>query len=114
MSTFLLIFLSLFQELWIAKFQESIENYESIQLKDMLKCTPLYSSSLSLRRYSSIQPNPYVSQGASDVKSTHDGIQLGRHGENHGVIMEDHQSEPEMAAISNTRGSIPSPDIRIV
>uniref|UniRef100_A0A183EKD6 PH domain-containing protein n=1 Tax=Gongylonema pulchrum TaxID=637853 RepID=A0A183EKD6_9BILA len=41
-----------YQELWIEKFQESIENYESIQLKDMLKCTPLYSS-LSLRRCSS-------------------------------------------------------------
>ena len=59
------------QELWIEKFQESIENYESIQLKvssfpsgtqrdsnnvsrlqDMLKCTPLYSS-LSMRRCSS-------------------------------------------------------------
>uniref|UniRef100_A0A158P6A7 Pleckstrin homology domain-containing family G member 7 n=1 Tax=Angiostrongylus cantonensis TaxID=6313 RepID=A0A158P6A7_ANGCA len=40
------------KELWIAKFQESIENYESIQLKDMLKCTPLFSS-LSLRRCSS-------------------------------------------------------------
>ncbi|VDO37496.1 unnamed protein product [Haemonchus placei] len=37
------------KELWIEKFQESIENYESIQLKDMLKCTPLFSS-LSLRR----------------------------------------------------------------
>ncbi|CAI4221231.1 unnamed protein product [Auanema sp. JU1783] len=40
------------KELWIEKFQESIENYESIQLKDMLKCTPLFSS-LSLRRCSS-------------------------------------------------------------
>ncbi|KAK6728848.1 hypothetical protein RB195_006112 [Necator americanus] len=39
------------KELWIEKFQESIENYESIQLKDMLKCTPLFSS-LSLRRCS--------------------------------------------------------------
>ncbi|CAJ0574008.1 unnamed protein product, partial [Mesorhabditis spiculigera] len=40
------------KERWIEKFQESIENYESIQLKDMLKCTPLFSS-LSLRRCSS-------------------------------------------------------------
>lgn len=40
------------KELWIEKFQESIENYESIQLKDMLKCTPLFSS-LTLRRCSS-------------------------------------------------------------
>ncbi|VDN58112.1 unnamed protein product [Dracunculus medinensis] len=40
------------KELWIERFQESIENYESIQLKDMLKCTPLFSS-LSLRRCSS-------------------------------------------------------------
>uniref|UniRef100_A0A914WG77 Uncharacterized protein n=1 Tax=Plectus sambesii TaxID=2011161 RepID=A0A914WG77_9BILA len=32
---------------WIHKFQESIENYESIQLKDMLKCTPLLSNSMS-------------------------------------------------------------------
>ncbi|CAD6184237.1 unnamed protein product [Caenorhabditis auriculariae] len=40
------------KDLWIEKFQESIENYESIQLKDMLKCTPLFSS-LSLRRCSS-------------------------------------------------------------
>ncbi|KAK0425418.1 hypothetical protein QR680_009190 [Steinernema hermaphroditum] len=36
------------KDLWIDKFQESIENYESIQLKDMLKCTPLFSS-LSFR-----------------------------------------------------------------
>jgi len=36
----------------IEKFQESIESYESIQLKDMLRCTPLFSS-LSLRRSSS-------------------------------------------------------------
>ena len=40
------------KEIWIEKFQESIENYESIQLKDMLRCTPLFSS-LSLRRCSS-------------------------------------------------------------
>ncbi|KAH7727514.1 Protein Y95B8A.12 b [Aphelenchoides avenae] len=40
------------KEVWIEKFQESIENYESIQLKDMLRCTPLFSS-LSLRRSSS-------------------------------------------------------------
>ncbi|VDN02634.1 unnamed protein product [Thelazia callipaeda] len=49
------------KELWIGKFQESIENYESIQLKDMLKCTPLYSS-LSLRRCSSsrlLRPGVY-------------------------------------------------------
>ncbi|KHN77308.1 Pleckstrin homology domain-containing family G member 7 [Toxocara canis] len=46
------------KDLWIEKFQESIENYESIQLKDMLKCTPLFSS-LSLRRCSSsrLMPN---------------------------------------------------------
>ncbi|VDK58356.1 unnamed protein product, partial [Anisakis simplex] len=42
---------------WIEKFQESIENYESIQLKDMLKCTPLFSS-LSLRRCSSSRLMP--------------------------------------------------------
>ncbi|CAD5206637.1 unnamed protein product [Bursaphelenchus okinawaensis] len=40
------------KDVWIEKFQESIENYESIQLKDMLRCTPLFSS-LSLRRCSS-------------------------------------------------------------
>ncbi|PAV83357.1 hypothetical protein WR25_16105 [Diploscapter pachys] len=38
------------KDTWIEKFQESIENYESIQLKDMLKCTPLFTS-LSLRRF---------------------------------------------------------------
>ncbi|TKR93729.1 hypothetical protein L596_008134 [Steinernema carpocapsae] len=32
------------KDLWIDKFQESIENYESIQLKDMLKCTPLFQA----------------------------------------------------------------------
>ncbi|KAI6182668.1 hypothetical protein M3Y97_00405500 [Aphelenchoides bicaudatus] len=37
---------------WISSFQDSIENYESIQLKDMLRCTPLFSS-LTLRRSSS-------------------------------------------------------------
>uniref|UniRef100_A0A0K0EFV0 DH domain-containing protein n=1 Tax=Strongyloides stercoralis TaxID=6248 RepID=A0A0K0EFV0_STRER len=37
------------KEFWINKFQESIENYECIQLKDMLKCTPLFSS-INLRQ----------------------------------------------------------------
>ncbi|KAI6241385.1 Pleckstrin-like proteiny and RHoGef (RhoGEF) domain containing [Aphelenchoides fujianensis] len=37
---------------WIEQFQSAVEGYECIQLKDMLKCTPLYSS-LSLRRCSS-------------------------------------------------------------
>lgn len=34
----------LLQDQWIEKFQEAIENYESIQLKDMLKCTPLMNN----------------------------------------------------------------------
>ncbi|KAF7625925.1 DH domain-containing protein [Meloidogyne graminicola] len=40
------------KEIWLEKFQEGIENYECIQLKDALRCTPLYHS-LSLRRSSS-------------------------------------------------------------
>ncbi|KAL7080415.1 hypothetical protein ACQ4LE_000073 [Meloidogyne hapla] len=40
------------KEIWLEKFQEGIENYEYIQLKDALRSTPLYHS-LSLRRSSS-------------------------------------------------------------
>ncbi|VDD87548.1 unnamed protein product [Enterobius vermicularis] len=40
------------KDTWIEKFQEAIENYESIQLKDMLKCTPLFSN-LNFQRLSS-------------------------------------------------------------
>nr|CAD2149967.1 unnamed protein product [Meloidogyne enterolobii] len=40
------------KEIWLEKFQEGIENYECIQLKDALRSTPLYHS-LSLRRSSS-------------------------------------------------------------
>uniref|UniRef100_A0A914CQX8 PH domain-containing protein n=1 Tax=Acrobeloides nanus TaxID=290746 RepID=A0A914CQX8_9BILA len=55
------------KEVWIEKFQESIENYESIQLKDMLRCTPLFSS-LSLRRCSSSR---YMSSSSSRQRSLH-------------------------------------------
>ncbi|KAI1718600.1 rhoGEF domain-containing protein [Ditylenchus destructor] len=54
------------KDVWIEKFQESIENYESIQLKDMLRCTPLFSS-LSLRRSSSSR----YSNASSRQRSLH-------------------------------------------
>ncbi|VDM08739.1 unnamed protein product [Wuchereria bancrofti] len=90
------------KELWIGKFQESIENYESIQLKDMLKCTPLYSS-LSLRRCSSsrlMQPNTCTSQNINDVKSSHSGIQLEKSVENQGVNTEGKYCESVESAIN--------------
>ncbi|KAE9548361.1 hypothetical protein FO519_008428 [Halicephalobus sp. NKZ332] len=58
------------KEIWIEKFQESIENYESIQLKDMLRCTPLFSS-LSLRRCSSSRYMGSISCGSSRQRSLH-------------------------------------------
>ncbi|EFO28053.2 hypothetical protein LOAG_00425 [Loa loa] len=97
------------KELWIEKFQESIENYESIQLKDMLKCTPLYSS-LSLRRCSSsrlMQLNTCTSQNPNDSKS-HPGTQLERSTENQEVNTEEQHCKPSSTDASNkTRSSIP-------
>uniref|UniRef100_A0A0R3QSD0 PH domain-containing protein n=1 Tax=Brugia timori TaxID=42155 RepID=A0A0R3QSD0_9BILA len=92
------------KELWIGKFQESIENYESIQLKDMLKCTPLYSS-LSLRRCSSsrlMQPNTCINQNVSDVKPSHSGMQLEKPVENQGVNTEEKHCESVESAMNAT------------
>ncbi|VDN94271.1 unnamed protein product [Brugia pahangi] len=92
------------KELWIGKFQESIENYESIQLKDMLKCTPLYSS-LSLRRCSSsrlMQPNTCINQNVSDVKPSHSGMQLEKPVENQGVNTEEKHCESVESTMNAT------------
>ncbi|VDO63453.1 unnamed protein product [Onchocerca flexuosa] len=91
----------LLQELWIGKFQESIENYESIQLKDMLKCTPLYSS-LSLRRCSSsrlIQVNTSTNQNSDDLKSSGSSSHLESLSENSRIDTEgqDCESTPVIA-----------------
>uniref|UniRef100_A0AC35TWW6 DH domain-containing protein n=1 Tax=Rhabditophanes sp. KR3021 TaxID=114890 RepID=A0AC35TWW6_9BILA len=56
------------KELWINKFQESIENYECIQLKDMLKCTPLFSN-LNVRRTSKNTNGKSKEDGKQDEKS---------------------------------------------
>uniref|UniRef100_A0A0R3RMW5 PH domain-containing protein n=1 Tax=Elaeophora elaphi TaxID=1147741 RepID=A0A0R3RMW5_9BILA len=79
------------KESWIRKFQESIENYESIQLNHMLNCTPLYSS-LFLRRCSSsrlMQPNTRTYQNPSDVKPSYSGTQLEKPVEDESVDTED-------------------------
>ncbi|KAI6225896.1 hypothetical protein M3Y95_00745400 [Aphelenchoides besseyi] len=54
------------KDVWIEQFQSAVESYECIQLKDMLRCTPLYSS-LSLRRSSSSR----VSTSSSRQRSLH-------------------------------------------
>uniref|UniRef100_A0A7E4US73 Pleckstrin homology domain-containing family G member 7 n=1 Tax=Panagrellus redivivus TaxID=6233 RepID=A0A7E4US73_PANRE len=58
------------KDIWIEKFQESIENYESIQLRDMLRCTPLFSS-ISLRRSSSSRYMSSTSCASSRQRSLH-------------------------------------------
>uniref|UniRef100_A0A0R3RMV3 PH domain-containing protein n=1 Tax=Elaeophora elaphi TaxID=1147741 RepID=A0A0R3RMV3_9BILA len=99
------------KELWIGKFQESIENYESIQLKDMLKCTPLYSS-LSLRRCSSsrlMQPNTRTYQNPSDVKQLHSCTQLEKPIENEGVDTEGQHCQSESVDVTIDIHSSTSP-----
>uniref|UniRef100_A0A915PE91 DH domain-containing protein n=1 Tax=Setaria digitata TaxID=48799 RepID=A0A915PE91_9BILA len=97
------------KELWIGKFQESIENYESIQLKDMLKCTPLYSS-LSLRRCSSsrlLQSNTCTNSNFNDVQSLPSRTRLEKVSENQSVDVEDQQCEPTSPVdTTKTRTSI--------
>ncbi|MCP9264296.1 Pleckstrin-likey domain-containing family G member 7 [Dirofilaria immitis] len=105
------------KELWIGKFQESIENYESIQLKDMLKCTPLYSS-LSLRRCSSsrlIQLNNNSSnQNPDDIKSSYSSTHLESLSENQAVDIEDQYCESASIDTTKTNSSTVSSDLQII
>lgn len=101
-STHIFKSLKFIQELWIGKFQESIENYESIQLKDMLKCTPLYTS-FSLRRCSAtrlVQPNTRTCQN-------HDAQQE-RPGENEETNSENQQCESEESTVNIHRSTLSS------
>ncbi|VDK85827.1 unnamed protein product [Litomosoides sigmodontis] len=105
------------KELWIGKFQESIEKYESIQLKDMLKCTPLYST-LSLRRCSSsrlMQPNTRFCQNSSDVKSLHSDLQPERLADNAEVETEDQHCGSELMDDSvGVHNSVLSSDLQAI
>ncbi|CAG9529760.1 unnamed protein product [Cercopithifilaria johnstoni] len=103
------------KELWIGKFQESIEKYESIQLKDMLKCTPLYSS-LSLRCCSSsrlMQLNTRC-KNPSDVKPSHSSEQLKEATENEAVQTDHRHKSKSVDATINIHSSKSSSDIRAI
>ncbi|VDM91893.1 unnamed protein product, partial [Onchocerca ochengi] len=105
------------KELWIGKFQESIENYESIQLKDMLKCTPLYSS-LSLRRCSSsrlIQVNTSTNHNSDDLKSSGSSTHLESLSENSRMDTEGQYCESTpMIATTKVHSSTSSSDIQFI
>jgi len=63
------------KETWIRKFQESIENYESIQLKDMLRCTPLISANRPPSRSPSRRPSHRAGTEKGTQTSSENGFQ---------------------------------------